>query len=260
MILYFSGTGNSFSIAKWWAKKTGDRITDISNCRKNKTFYADTDTLFLTYPVYYYDLPNIVEETLSQMDFSSVKKCVVVQNCGCMTGLAGEKIRKLLKTGGLPVDYLFDLVMPENYLLAFNPPKEIKVQKILKRAEKSLEEFYRITQEEKPGRYYPVLGPFPKLIHAVTRPFYDRGCKTKKFWADGNCIACGICAKLCPVEAIETKEGKPVWVKDQCVHCLACISNCPVEALQYGKRTKHRRRYVHPEYRIAVQNRADEKR
>ena len=60
MILYFSGTGNSFAIAKWWAKKTGDRITAISNCWKNKTFYIDTDTLFLTYPVYYYDLPNIV--------------------------------------------------------------------------------------------------------------------------------------------------------------------------------------------------------
>ncbi|MGI5933052.1 MAG: 4Fe-4S dicluster domain-containing protein, partial [Eubacterium sp.] len=32
-----------------------------------------------------------------------------------------------------------------------------------------------------------------------------------------------------------------------CTKCSACINRCPVQAIQYGKRTKKRPRYVHPD-------------
>ena len=44
-----------------------------------------------------------------------------------------------------------------------------------------------------------------------------------------DCIACGVCADNCPVEAI--KEGTPYTIdEDACIDCGACAANCPVGA------------------------------
>ncbi|MBE6039670.1 MAG: 4Fe-4S dicluster domain-containing protein [Clostridiales bacterium] len=44
-----------------------------------------------------------------------------------------------------------------------------------------------------------------------------------------DCIACGVCAGNCPVEAIS--EGQPYVIdEDKCIDCGACAANCPVGA------------------------------
>ncbi len=35
---------------------------------------------------------------------------------------------------------------------------------------------------------------------------------------------------------------KPVW-GDNCTHCMACISICPVSAIEYGNKTRNKRKY-----------------
>jgi len=67
----------------------------------------------------------------------------------------------------------------------------------------------------------------------------------KKFFADGRCDSCGICAKVCPVDNIKMLKGKPSW-NHKCQQCMACLHWCPKEAIQYGKMTRGRRRYHHP--------------
>lgn len=45
-----------------------------------------------------------------------------------------------------------------------------------------------------------------------------------------TCIACGVCASECPVDAI--KEGD-IYVIDpeQCIDCGACQGVCPTESI-----------------------------
>ena len=44
-----------------------------------------------------------------------------------------------------------------------------------------------------------------------------------------DCIACGVCADNCPVDAIS--EGTPYVIDaDACIDCGACAANCPVGA------------------------------
>jgi ferredoxin len=45
-----------------------------------------------------------------------------------------------------------------------------------------------------------------------------------------KCTGCGACVDVCPVEAIEIKDGKAA-VSDSCVDCGACTGECPMEAL-----------------------------
>lgn len=51
------------------------------------------------------------------------------------------------------------------------------------------------------------------------------------FKPEGNdeCISCGICAKECPVNAINYENPK-VTDKEKCISCMRCISLCPVHA------------------------------
>ena len=48
------------------------------------------------------------------------------------------------------------------------------------------------------------------------------------------CEGIGECIEVCPVEALELKEGKAVCDDDLCIDCLACIPACPVEAISEG--------------------------
>lgn len=77
----------------------------------------------------------------------------------------------------------------------------------------------------------------------IISKLYDPFRKTKKFFADDKCISCGLCAKICPEEAIVIRNGKPEWIKRKCQHCTACINRCPAKAIQYGKKTADRGRY-----------------
>lgn len=47
-----------------------------------------------------------------------------------------------------------------------------------------------------------------------------------------ECINCGSCAGVCPVEAISEGDDKHVIDPDVCTDCRACEDECPVEAIK----------------------------
>jgi len=47
-----------------------------------------------------------------------------------------------------------------------------------------------------------------------------------------DCINCGACDSVCPVEAISEKDGKRVIDPEKCTDCGACVDQCPVEAIK----------------------------
>ncbi len=49
-----------------------------------------------------------------------------------------------------------------------------------------------------------------------------------------DCISCGACAGVCPVEAISEGDGKYVIDADKCTDCGSCEATCPVSTISAG--------------------------
>ena len=97
----------------------------------------------------------------------------------------------------------------------------------------------------KPYNHY-VAGAHPFLKGRIIYPlFMAFTLSDKKFYADNNCISCGLCEKSCPEQNIQLdSQNRPVWL-GHCVKCLACIHRCPKKAIQYGNITQNLGRYFY---------------
>ena len=46
------------------------------------------------------------------------------------------------------------------------------------------------------------------------------------------CIQCGVCAEVCPVDAIEeTEDGYYEVDEDTCISCMVCVEECPQDSM-----------------------------
>lgn len=54
--------------------------------------------------------------------------------------------------------------------------------------------------------------------------------RPKAYVNTGKCTGCGICVDICPVGAIELREGKAI-ISDDCIACGQCVSECPSNAI-----------------------------
>ena len=57
--------------------------------------------------------------------------------------------------------------------------------------------------------------------------------KRRKAVVDSKrCVACGCCAKVCPMQAIEIVRGVMAQVRlEKCVGCGKCVRECPASVI-----------------------------
>ena len=53
----------------------------------------------------------------------------------------------------------------------------------------------------------------------------------KTFFASYQCNNCGLCAKQCPIQAIELIDNRPFW-KFTCESCMHCMNHCKQNAIE----------------------------
>ncbi len=61
------------------------------------------------------------------------------------------------------------------------------------------------------------------------RPYRKGGSLPIKPSAGAGCTSCGVCARVCPVQAIDKASPKKTD-KSRCISCTACIYACPAKA------------------------------
>ncbi|MBQ7216258.1 MAG: EFR1 family ferrodoxin [Synergistaceae bacterium] len=250
MILYFSATGNTKYCAEYIASRTDDRIISVNDLMKlgaSSVNCEGAERLGIFVPVYAWDFPRAVSDFLEAFRFEGLPSdCYVygVFTCGSNAGRADETMSKILDSKGITLDAAFAVSMPDNYVLMFpteNPERRIKH---LTDADTALKEF---AEDISAKRHAAKMTKKPSklFVKLVQKFFVPSSRKVKGFRVNDDCIGCGLCARVCPMNIIELREGRPVWTKDSCACCLGCLHRCPSHAINRGRSAKNGR-YINP--------------
>jgi NAD-dependent dihydropyrimidine dehydrogenase PreA subunit/flavodoxin len=253
MILYFSATGNNCFVAEELAKRLDDHAHSITEHIRDNDYAISLEAgekLGFVFPTYFYGLPSIVSEFLRKLTGSSTGHYVyLVASYGTSPGAVPTFAEKYLKHSGIRINAFYSIRMPDTWTPEFDLSDKDAVRKL---NEAEPDQIDRIAEQITEGR----IGNFMEhqhsyLVSKISNTYYDRCArKTSHFHVEDSCIGCGLCAKKCPVQAIEMKDGHPVWVKERCVMCAGCLHRCPKFAIQYDNKTRDHGQYSHPGVRI----------
>jgi ferredoxin/flavodoxin len=256
-IFYFTGTGNSLMLTRDLAGELGGaRIISMAKAIKEPEIELSDECIGFVFPVFFGSTPLIVRDFITKLPLDNSKYVFTIANCANTSGLALNHVAALLAEKGVELGSGFQMPLPENYIIVFNPPGIAKQEKIFNREKLKIK---AIAQAIKTQRR---IGIEKIPLAALTRlimPLYYRiaGMETdskraakihhssRKFKTDSHCTGCGLCQSVCPVGNIEMVNGRPKW-QDHCEQCLACINWCPAKTVEYGDKTIKRSRYTNP--------------
>ncbi len=263
LILYFSGTGNTYFIAdKLYTELTRQsysvKLMPVEQFQV--TAIESADVLIFGFPVYACDMPDFMHSILQQIKKVNKKGLIVYSTLGFYAGNSSRKILNLLSQKGFtPLDYE-EIKMPGSDGLVFmkkdskyvknvlttNFSKSLELNKAVRNIvdkinQVNLRGIANVAQKVSGlnwGR--SVISGIVQLISGFVETKLKR-----KFWVDDKCIKCGLCTKICPSGNI-ILQGDRVEFSDKCYLCMRCINQCPVEAIQIGEKTKGKFRYKGP--------------
>jgi ferredoxin len=250
-ILYsFTGTGNSLSVAEGLCRGLGEcELVSIASVREPLgAISPEADRVGIVTPVYFFGLPSLVAVFAGRLDLSRAGYSFAVVTMGGFGGSAAlRQLDGILRRGpgGRGLDAGFTVRMPGNYLLMYEPPQGEKQAKLLRDADRRVEEITDLVNRGHRARL--AWSSLASLVHAVMYPRFIAGVHDadRKFTVDDRCTSCGICAEACPVGNIRLDAGRPAW-QHRCEQCMACIHLCPAGAIQAGPKTENRARYRNP--------------
>lgn len=235
MILYFSGTGNSKSVAETLARLLHEELFNMENCRCMPVL-TDDEPLGIIFPVYAWGVPRLVEEFLANKRITN-RFLWTVMTCGDDMGYADVILEKVLKR---KVNAAYSLQMPNTYvcLPGFDVDSQEVAMRKMAETESQLPRIAECIRKEEEGSELN-RGDCAWMKTYVLRPVFNKFLVTDRFFKrNSSCNSCGLCAKQCPVKDIEIVNKAPVWQRKNCTGCLRCYHNCPNRAIEWGSFTK----------------------
>ncbi|HMA83436.1 MAG TPA: EFR1 family ferrodoxin [Candidatus Thermoplasmatota archaeon] len=279
-IYYFSGTGNSFAVAKDIAVGLDADLASIPKMILSKTCIIESEVVGFVFPDYHSDIPNIVKLFLKSIP--SLQNKYVFGVCtfgGNGPGLTMKYLKKLVEVKQGSLSAGFAVHMPYNYVipsfslkpfgvhLSLKNVSDDKMQKLFNDWKTKQDEIIDFVKKRKSGVFETSGDLLLTIVNALklkeslgkvmwlkmsglkndrNMSFSEsRKLMDAAFFANGNCIHCRTCEQICPVSNIKFVEEKPSWLH-QCEQCFACLQFCPSEAIQFGNRSKDAKRYHHP--------------
>lgn len=247
MILYFSGTGNSAYVARQIAAKIDDEALDLFDRIQQKDYselHSDRALVFV-YPTYGWQMPRMLEDWIMKTSFSGNKEAYFVTTCGSSKGAPENCLKELCSMKNFKYRGCAGVKMPENYIAMFPVPDEKESKRIIFEAKEPISRIIKSIRTDENLKQERITPIDTFCSTAVNSIFYKLFVKSKGFKVEGQCISCGKCEKVCPLNNVKLVNGRPVWGK-KCTHCMACICKCPTEAIEYGRISKGKTRYQCP--------------
>ena len=243
-IYYFSGTGNSLAVARELRNNIKEEVSviPIVEFRNNERIEVNADAIGFVFPVYFANMPEIIKSFIEKLTFKTDPYIFAIATCNGVPGVSLFNVNKYLIKKGKKLSSGFSIDMPGNALVT---PKEIEVERLREYKVKASQIANCISNREivKVEEKHYLLDAFKSFIYkSFGKEFYIT---PKNVSTTSDCVGCGICTKVCPVNNIKIVNGRPKWEKE-CTSCLACFHWCPRNAVKGGRMLK-RDQYHHPE-------------
>ncbi len=241
-VLYFTATGNSLHVAK----TIGGDLLSIPQMIKDDNYEFSDDKIGIVCPLYSWSIPTYVAEFLKKCKFNCDYLFAIV-TYGIYSAGVTNHLQEIAKETDYNFDYINKVKMVDNYLPGFDMKKQIEneykkeipkqLEQIKNDIENSVKEIKGASLFNKKATHFMVKSASKPIIK-TTATAKKKSVKVHKpnegienyYYIDENCIKCGICSKVCPVNNIEQKDGD-ITLKNHCIMCFSCLQNCPKKAI-----------------------------
>ena len=250
MILYFTGTGNSKFVADYLAEKLEDDVVSINKTLKNNEILdCESEKPYVVVaPIYAWRFPLVVEQLLKKSQFKGNKTVYCIATMGENSGSAGKYLKKIFTAKGMNFTGYIGVVMQNNYLFMEKMPKPREAARKLNDIIPKLDMIASTIKAGKTLKKDDKTAFAPFMSSVVNAGFNKFMVKKQKYTVDKDCISCGKCVSVCPVNNITMKNRKPVF-DTNCTGCLACLHHCPKQSINVRNDTQDKGRYLCPEYK-----------
>lgn len=230
-LVCFSPTGTTKAVIQGIARginHTHYEIIDITSPLSRQTTLNTlvNDLLIVGVPVYMGRVPAIIGEWLSGINASNTPTvCVVVYGNRVFDDALLELSDILLKQGCLP--FAGAAFIGEHSFSSHQTP-------IAQSRPDSMDLAHAEQFGKRIAEKLQIVSP-SELITSVDFPGnYPYGGATQLWSIDfigvnSECNQCGICAEVCPVNAVDSADSR-IIDKEKCITCCACIKKCPIGA------------------------------
>jgi Pyruvate/2-oxoacid:ferredoxin oxidoreductase delta subunit/flavodoxin len=261
VIFFFSGTGNTWWLAKSIAKKlvqksletitisieTQDLITELEKIDKY-------DLIGFGYPIYGSGCPELFDKFIKSLPQCEEKECFIFTSMMAFSGDGALVKKRQLERKGYKIKQAVNIVMPNNIKLPYPIIEKFpmnsrdEINELLNKAEERVNKLVqKILNKEDCVEGYGALNKIGGLMQRIPVRFFGWSRWAENFFVDyEDCTECMQCVKYCPTGNIQKDGERFVW-GDKCICCMRCYNLCPEDAIQYKRATLDRKRF--PRYK-----------
>lgn len=255
-IFYFTGTGNSLSVARSIAGGLED--VELISIPKiiNENIDITVETVGFIFPVYAWGLPQIVVDFISRLCLSQVQYVFAIATCSGTQGGTLLQLKKILQEKDRDLNAGFAIREKSH-----SPLKQVVIEKFviwLNRhsrplpIEDRLQEILTIIRQRL--HHEPETGSFlagwlgTTILHKLVLNEFKK--YEKNFFTNEKCKLCGMCEKICPKGNIKRDKDRITW-NGNCELCFACLNWCPQKAICIKDEITPQNRSHHQEIKIS---------
>ena len=194
--------------------------------RRSGLCFAEEDIVVFGMPTYAGRVPNLIMKQMTNICGNGAKCIPVVTFGNRAFDDALIELRDILKNSGLkPIAAgAFSCEHSFSYSLGAGRPNDEDLALAEQLAELAYSRRDYAEEIEVDGEPYPYRGYYQPRLSDGT-PIDIRKVKPK---TNENCISCGYCVKICPMQAIA--QSDPREITGICIKCGACMKRCPMQA------------------------------